>query len=333
MKRIVLELTDRCNLRCRHCFAGRHGGKGLLSSGIFARILSEALSLGYTELALTGGEPTLHPQFSHFLSQAASAGYRVGFVTNGWSFPQQYRHVLALRSALTFVTFSLDGASADTHDDIRGSGSYRRVLQAMSVCVATHIPFTANMVLTQANHHELEDLAALCEALGAQGLRFGHFIEAGQPDASRLALDADERRAIEERIRALDGRFRMPVGIAPGYFTKVLFPCAPLNDEEINIDWRGYVSRCCHLSGPAWGQPTEPTGTLRDASLGELVEKVVEDSNRLRADKTARKKTDALSSEDLWPCHYCVRQASSRPYLVAPATGRQTIRPLQRKPA
>jgi len=42
MRRIVMELTDRCNLRCRHCFEQRHAGTGDLSFAIIEGVLRDA---------------------------------------------------------------------------------------------------------------------------------------------------------------------------------------------------------------------------------------------------------------------------------------------------
>lgn len=54
VKRLVLEIADRCNLACQHCFASRHRGKGLLQHSLYRRILAEAKPWGFGELAFTG---------------------------------------------------------------------------------------------------------------------------------------------------------------------------------------------------------------------------------------------------------------------------------------
>ena len=269
MGRIVIELTDRCNLRCRHCFSGRHGGRGWLDMATLENILEEAQALGYEELAYTGGEPTLHPAFPTFVAKTAAAGYRFGMVTNGWTFRRHYKRLAAHRPLMQGVTFSLDGASAETHDRLRGEGSFRRVLQAASLCVMSAIPFAFNMVVTRESRHEIATLVGLAGSLGSLGVRFGHFIPTGRQASEGLALDWQERVTVETIIKDLQAQASCAVALAPGHRTAELFPCGPLNDQEFNIDWRGNVGFCCHLSGQS-DHLTEKTiiGNLKAQPVG-----------------------------------------------------------------
>ncbi len=91
MPSILIELTNRCNLSCKHCLDGRHGGEGGdLKMEIIEKILQSARAHGFDDLSFTGGEPTLHPRFIEILTMAYEAGYKFGFVTNGWNFTKIY---------------------------------------------------------------------------------------------------------------------------------------------------------------------------------------------------------------------------------------------------
>src|SRR5579883_2522814 len=173
MGHVVIELTNRCNLSCLHCFSGRHGGRDELPLSIFDRILHSARDSGFDRFSFTGGDPTLHSQFAEVCRRTAQAGYRFGFVTNGWNFPSIAAKLLPYREALSGLTFSLDGATEGTHDEIRGSGSYRRVLRAMCVAFGLRLPFAVNTVISAKNRHELREVIAIAARLGAAALRFG----------------------------------------------------------------------------------------------------------------------------------------------------------------
>ena len=153
MARIVIELTNRCNLRCQHCFTERHAATGDLSLEIIEKLLNEGKECDIDHLAFTGGEPAIHPQFLEIIQRVCQAGYTFSFVSNGLNFPHIYPQLLLHRQWFTGVTFSLDGASEEIHDRLRGRGSYRRVMQAASICVIKDLPFTFNMVLTAQNRH------------------------------------------------------------------------------------------------------------------------------------------------------------------------------------
>ena len=135
MPGILIELTNHCNRSCKHCLDGRHGADGFLKVDIIEKVLQSAHSHGYKDISFTGGEPALHPGFIEIITTVCEAGYNFGFVTNGWNFIEIYEKLRPYRDRLTGITFSLDGAREETHDRIRGKGSYRRVMQAMSVCI------------------------------------------------------------------------------------------------------------------------------------------------------------------------------------------------------
>ena len=91
MRRIVMELTDRCNLRCRHCFQQRHAGSGDLSLAIIERVLRDATACGVNHVSFTGGEPTLHRHFVRILDRCVEANCSFSFVSNGSTFRRVYR--------------------------------------------------------------------------------------------------------------------------------------------------------------------------------------------------------------------------------------------------
>ena len=240
MARLVIELTNRCNLRCQHCFDERHAATGDLSLEIIEKVLREGKGCGIDHLAFTGGEPTLHHQFPEIIRRVCDAGYTFSFVSNGTNFPRIYPLLLLHRHSFAGVTFSLDGAREETHDRLRGKGSYRSVMQAASVCVLKDLPFTFNMVLTAQNRHEVGEMVWLAEQLGSGGVRFGHLDVHARNGHARADLSPPERREVEAEIWRLQKSAAVPVGMAPGYFSESpFFPCAPLELKEFNLDYRG----------------------------------------------------------------------------------------------
>ncbi len=308
MKRIVLELTNRCNLRCAHCFEGRHGGRDWLAAEVFEQIVGHASTLGYGEISLTGGEPTLHPDFARIVERLAEAGYEFGMVTNGWNFARVWPLVKAHQPRFRGVTFSLDGAGEGTHDRIRGAGSFRRVLQAMSICVARAIPFTVNMVLTRRNHAEIPELATLAAGLGAAGVRFGHLVPTPRSVDNGLYLSRPERDAADAVVREVAGTVMIPVGLAPGSRSTGLYPCQPLQGNEINIDWRGNLSRCCHLSGQTHvADGDEVIGNVKDRPFPDLIGRLEDAVETFRRAKAAHFESGAVRDGDYYPCDFCLK--------------------------
>src|SRR4051812_35247566 len=120
MARFVIELTNRCNLSCRHCFPERHAATGDLSLEVLEKVLREGRGLAIDHLAFTGGEPTIHHHFKWIVERVCEAGYTFSLVSNGVNFPQIYPIFLSCGDRFRGITFSLDGAREQTHDQLRG---------------------------------------------------------------------------------------------------------------------------------------------------------------------------------------------------------------------
>jgi MoaA/NifB/PqqE/SkfB family radical SAM enzyme len=317
MARIVIELTNRCNLRCQHCFTERHAATGDLPLDIIETVCREGKDCGITHLAFTGGEPTLHRQFAAILRRVGAAGYTWSMVSNGVNFPQIYPLLLQSHPWFQGVTFSLDGAREATHDQLRGPGSYRRVLRAASICVVKDLPFTLNMVLTAHNRHEVAEMVGLAARLGSRGVRFGYLMPTPDTALRGLDLAPQARREVEAEIWHLRTQAPVPVGMAPGYFSAdPFFPCAPLALEEYNLDYRGNLTLCCQLSGYAGGTPsTDVIGNLHDLSLAEAVARFHQRVATYLADKRERVRRGAFGELDHFPCWYCVQYLDKVPGL------------------
>jgi MoaA/NifB/PqqE/SkfB family radical SAM enzyme len=308
MARLVVELTNRCNLRCQHCFEERHAATGDLPLDIIEKVLREGRSCGINHLSFTGGEPTIHRQFDEIVRGVCEARYAFSFVSNGVTFPQIYPLLLTHRQWFTGVTFSLDGAREETHDWLRGKGSYRRVMRAASICVFKEIPFTLNMVLTAQNGHEVEEMVGLAARLGSRGVRFGHLMSTPASALRGLDLSPEQRRAVEAQIWRLQKLATIPIGMAPGYFSKSpFFPCGPLELEEFNLDYRANLTLCCQLSGYSGvNQGTDLIGNLSEVSLTDACDRFKRRVAIYLADKRETVRRGEFSELDHFPCWYCV---------------------------
>jgi MoaA/NifB/PqqE/SkfB family radical SAM enzyme len=309
MARLVIELTNRCNLHCQHCYEERHAATGDLSLVILEQVLQEGKSCGIDHLAFTGGEPTIHRQFAEIIARVCTAGYTFSFVSNGMNFPKIYPLLQRSRQWLRAVTFSLDGAREQTHDWQRGQGSYRRVLQAISICRVKDIAFYLNVALTARNRHEVAEMVGLAERLGSHGLRFGHLMPTPETVLRQLDLSPQERREVEGEIWSLQKSAAVRVGMAAGHFSdSPFFSCAPLALQEFNLDYRGNLTLCCQLSGYAeTPSETDVIGNLQEMTLAEACAQFRQRVEHYLADKRAKVERGALSELDHFPCWYCVK--------------------------
>ena len=304
MARLVIELTNRCNLACQHCFSGRHGGNDDLPLSVVDTILADAYVVGIDHLTFTGGDPTVYKHFGALMKRLAEHDYRYSLVTNGFNFTTVYPQLA--RDKLEQITFSLDGATPASHGALRGKHSYDRVLEAMQLCGREGITFTNNMVVTRHNRHELEAALVLVKSLGSHGLRFGHLMHSPITTLQGFDLSLSERREVEREVWALKHKHTdFAVAMAPGFHTEELFPCTPLHMQEANVNMQGQLTKCCHLSshGPEVGQG-DVVCDLSETRLTEGFLKLFLHNERFKRDKLARAE-GGLSDSDKSPCWYC----------------------------
>lgn len=165
---LTWELTYGCNLRCVHCLSssGRpHAGE--LSTAEARALIDEWAAMKVFYVNVGGGEPMSRPDFFELMDYCLEQGIGVKFSTNGTLIDAAAAAWIAARDYLD-LQISLDGATAETNDPIRGTGAFRRALRAMELLAAEGFPFKINTVVTRQNAHQLDDLYALAQRYGAQ---------------------------------------------------------------------------------------------------------------------------------------------------------------------
>ncbi|MFP4416640.1 MAG: radical SAM protein [Fibrobacterota bacterium] len=132
MKPLLLHyfITNRCNARCEFCDIWRQTPKKNALLEDVTRNLHDARKAGCKFVDFTGGEPLLHPQLPDFLIIARKLGYVTSVTTNCLLFETR---AAELRGLVDLLHFSLDGATADVHDSIRGVRSFDAVMRSISL--------------------------------------------------------------------------------------------------------------------------------------------------------------------------------------------------------
>jgi len=127
-----------CNLECVHCFVPSGPGidrHALMPREEVGRRVAEGLALGVKEIYFTGGEPFIHPEILAILGDTLELAPTT-VLTNGTLFTARAVTVLrelAMRAPYALeIRVSLDGASAEAHDRVRGAGSFARAMDGLS---------------------------------------------------------------------------------------------------------------------------------------------------------------------------------------------------------
>lgn len=121
-----LDVTYQCNCRCQMCQRWKDPRTDELQADEYEALAAELHKMGSHQISIAGGEPLMRDDVFDIINSFSGRGMSVNICTNGLLIETLHEQIC--RSKATCVTVSLDGASADSHDTIRGvAGSYRQI--------------------------------------------------------------------------------------------------------------------------------------------------------------------------------------------------------------
>jgi SynChlorMet cassette radical SAM/SPASM protein ScmF len=202
LNQIYFYLTEGCNLRCRHCWiAPKYQSEAnrypALDLDLFKSIIEQAKPLGLTGVKLTGGEPLLHPAINEILEHIQTEDLRLTVETNGVLCTLELAEKMAACKD-PFVSVSLDGADAGTHEWVRGvGGCFKKAIDGISNLI--EVGFRPQIIMSVMRHNkdQMEPIVRLAEGLGAGSVKFNIV----QPTARGKKLyESGEALNIEELV-------------------------------------------------------------------------------------------------------------------------------------
>jgi radical SAM protein with 4Fe4S-binding SPASM domain len=155
LRYLELQVTDRCNLRCRHCYIGDGSHQGLSWDRI-QKVLGEFEAMQGLRLLLSGGEPLLHADFWRMNEILRDYDFRSVMLSNGVLITRK----VAKRLRVHEVQISLDGMKTG-HELIRGEGTFEKALQAIDHLQEFHIRVSIATMIHRGNVKEFEAMDTL----------------------------------------------------------------------------------------------------------------------------------------------------------------------------
>ncbi len=215
IQELVIELTDWCPLRCRHCSSDSGPFcKNSLSQEVVTRLVAEAVQLEASQVSFGGGEPTGSPLLLSTIRHLAAVGipsevFTCGVILRDGSVApfasELVRGLVAVRDHVSLI-FSMHGASPDVHDLITQSpGSHQALVASVTSCLEAGIRCAANFVPLQPNVHDFEAVVDMVGRLGLDKLSVLRFVPQGRGADGRsdLELNRQEENELVDRVLAL----------------------------------------------------------------------------------------------------------------------------------
>lgn len=201
-------LTERCNRHCRHCYQSGEPCRELSLSDLEAVLnrMDEALFKWEKKgsLSLTGGEPFLRKEDLYSLmssidKRASFAFYDI--LTNGSLISDDEALRLKEHPKLRRIQVSLEGATPETNDAIRGIGSFKETFMAIRRLKDHGLTISVMTTISQLNYQEIPALIYLLDEEGVDTFSLDRLIPEGRGEGLRdYLLSKEELKALYEKV-------------------------------------------------------------------------------------------------------------------------------------
>lgn len=182
---VQLDITNACNLNCRHCYHPSHtAGEELLIEDWrkildqYSRLAKKLHLLPY--FCISGGEPTISPLFIPILEELRARWPYVGIsvLTNGTNLSGEI--VSAMTRFKMDVQISLDGPDSVRHDYVRGDGNFNRAIKGFQALQAAGLKTTLQAVLSYRTAPWINKFFETAVRLHASAMNFTRFVPQGK---------------------------------------------------------------------------------------------------------------------------------------------------------
>lgn len=198
LKNIRWEIESKCNLNCKHCFVHDNTYSNQLSYEEQRNIVKKLHEAGVEEVLFTTMEPLINENIIELIKFCKALGMKTTIVTNGILLENKEFAQNFILSGIDSISISLEGATKESNDAIRGNGTFDKVLKALDnisfyidkyqKLVTVNIQMTLNIY----NSKNCEDIPRLMNNLPIDSLSIGDISEAGNAVINNnIILDSD----------------------------------------------------------------------------------------------------------------------------------------------
>ena len=240
LKFLFFELTDACNLHCKHCGSNcSQSGSNYLPIEMIEKTLdsvSKSLDPHKIMVCLTGGEPFLHPDIIKIISLSRKYGFPVGITTNGTLINDEMAYKAA-SAGLNTISISIDGIR-DKHDEFRcKKGCFDAAMEGIEALRKYYIEPEAVTVIHANNFDELDAMYRFFSDEGFFSWRLISIEPIGRAmKNSRLQLNVEQISDLLSFIR--EKRFE------PSNHMHVTYGCSHFLSLEYENEVRDYYFQC-----------------------------------------------------------------------------------------
>ena len=172
---LLAELTYKCPLQCPYCSNpldyANHTEE--LSTDDWKRVLSQTRKMGAVQLGFSGGEPLTRQDLPELVQHARQLGYYSNLITSGYGLTED--KIIQLKEAgLDHIQVSIQASSQELNDHLAGTESYQTKREVAHLVKKHGYPMVLCVVIHRENIHQMPEILAMAEELGADYLELAN---------------------------------------------------------------------------------------------------------------------------------------------------------------
>lgn len=220
-KKVDLDITNKCNLRCSYCyhFSGAGDVDTDLPAEEWLRFFEELRQCTVIEVCLGGGEPLFRKDFKDLVDGVVKNKMRFAIVSNGTLITDDIVEYLKSTKRCNSFQVSIDGAGPEEHDVCRGKGNFEKALAGLRCLMKHKMPATVRVTIHKHNFKSLDKIAELLlEDVGLPSFSTNNAGHIGlcRENKESVQLTAEEFSMSMETLLELDKKYKGRIGAAAG---------------------------------------------------------------------------------------------------------------------
>ena len=202
--RILWEITPYCNMQCKHCLFYENTKVDnqfeLTTDQVFKIIDNLSKEKKLNAIWLSGGEPLLRKDIVDICKYISSYGIEPSLSTNGILLNPEKIKQLSM-AGVKYVHLSIDGAKAETHDNLRGvKGSFDKLMKVLDYLNGSTIKAGASFMVTDDSIDEMEDVIKIAKEKGLSVISFYLVAQLGRGAKNFSQNNNELRKKLQAKI-------------------------------------------------------------------------------------------------------------------------------------
>jgi SynChlorMet cassette radical SAM/SPASM protein ScmE len=218
---VDLEITARCNLRCRYCYFFNNPEVEYrdLATEEWLTFFDELGRCGVMRVTLAGGEPFVREDLKELLEGIVRNRMRFTLLSNGGLIDDEIAAFIAGTGRCEHVQVSVDGSCSETHDAGRGRGSFEGAVRGIRTLQRNAVPVAVRVTIHRHNVNDLENTARLLlEDLGLEGFgtNSAGYLGTCRQDDAQMLLSVEDRQAAMTTLLRLSEEYEGRISASAG---------------------------------------------------------------------------------------------------------------------